>query len=83
MREALTGYMERAAEILLAEEQRCRHVALFICSIPFSERETYTATRSPPGYQIQQPTLVRRSPRSACTRETCSLIGSRSPAARR
>ncbi|AUZ78703.1 MULTISPECIES: translesion error-prone DNA polymerase V subunit UmuC [Aeromonas] len=41
MREALAGYMERAAEKLRAEGQRCRHVTLFIRSSPFSERETY------------------------------------------
>lgn len=51
MREALAGYMERAAEKLRAEGQRCRHVTLFIRSSPFSERETYysnqIATRLP------------------------------------
>ncbi|MGE6233053.1 translesion error-prone DNA polymerase V subunit UmuC [Aeromonas media] len=51
MREALAGYMERAAEKLRAEEQRCHHVTLFIRSSPFSERETYysnqIATRLP------------------------------------
>ncbi len=41
MREALAGYMERAAEKLRAEGQRCRHVTLFIRSSPFAERETY------------------------------------------
>ncbi|WP_272880374.1 DUF4113 domain-containing protein [Aeromonas caviae] len=41
MREALAGYMERAAEKLRAEGQRCRHITLFIRSSPFSERETY------------------------------------------
>ncbi|MBL0511827.1 translesion error-prone DNA polymerase V subunit UmuC [Aeromonas media] len=41
MREALAGYMERAAEKLRAEGQQCRHVTLFIRSSPFSERETY------------------------------------------
>ncbi len=41
MREALVGYMERAAEKLRAEGQQCRHVTLFIRSSPFSERETY------------------------------------------
>ncbi len=41
MREALAGYMERAAEKLRAEGQHCRHVTLFIRSSPFSERETY------------------------------------------
>lgn len=41
MREALAGYMERAAEKLRAEGQRCCHVTLFIRSSPFSERETY------------------------------------------
>jgi DNA polymerase V len=51
MRQALAGYMERAAEKLRAEGQRCRHVTLFIRSSPFSERETYygnqIATRLP------------------------------------
>ncbi len=51
MHEALAGYMERAAEKLRAEGQRCRHVTLFIRSSPFSERETYysnqIATRLP------------------------------------
>ncbi|TNH91128.1 protein UmuC [Aeromonas hydrophila] len=51
MRAALAGYMERAAEKLRAEGQRCRHVTLFIRSSPFSERETYysnqIATRLP------------------------------------
>ena len=40
MREALAGYMERAAEKLRAEGQRCCYVTLFIRSSPFSERET-------------------------------------------
>ncbi len=51
MQQALAGYMERAAEKLRAEGQRCRHVTLFIRSSPFSERETYygnqIATRLP------------------------------------
>ncbi len=51
MRQALSGYMERAAEKLRAEGQRCCHVTLFIRSSPFSERETYysnqIATRLP------------------------------------
>ena len=51
MREALAGYMERAAEKLRTEGQRCRHVTLFIRSSPFAERETYygnqIATRLP------------------------------------
>lgn len=51
MREALAGYMERAAEKLRIEEQQCRHVTLFIRSSPFAERETYysnqIATRLP------------------------------------
>jgi DNA polymerase V len=51
MREALAGYMERAAEKLRAEGQRCQHVTIFIRSSPFSERETYygnqIATRLP------------------------------------
>ena len=51
MRQALAGYMERAAEKLRAEGQRCRHVTLFIRSSPFAERETYysnqIATRLP------------------------------------
>ena len=41
MRQALAGYMERAAEKLRAEGQLCRHVTLFIRSSPFSEQETY------------------------------------------
>lgn len=41
MRQALAGYMERAAEKLRAEGQRCQHITLFIRSSPFSERETY------------------------------------------
>ncbi|MFQ2400413.1 translesion error-prone DNA polymerase V subunit UmuC [Aeromonas dhakensis] len=41
MREALAGYMERAAEKLRTEGMCCRHVTLFIRSSPFSERETY------------------------------------------
>ncbi|WP_324062517.1 translesion error-prone DNA polymerase V subunit UmuC [Aeromonas caviae] len=41
MREALAGYMERAAEKLRAEGMCCRHITLFIRSSPFSERETY------------------------------------------
>ncbi|WP_275918607.1 DUF4113 domain-containing protein [Aeromonas sp. 2HA2] len=51
MQQALAGYMERAAEKLRAEGQRCRHVTLFIRSSPFSERETHysnqIATRLP------------------------------------
>lgn len=51
MRQALAGYMERAAEKLRAEGQRCSHVTLFIRSSPFAERETYysnqIATRLP------------------------------------
>lgn len=41
MQQVLAGYMERAAEKLRAEGQRCRHVTLFIRSSPFSQRETY------------------------------------------
>ncbi|OCA59856.1 protein UmuC [Aeromonas piscicola] len=41
MRQALAGYMERAAEKLRAEGQLCRQVTLFIRSSPFLEQETY------------------------------------------
>ncbi|MFM7970522.1 hypothetical protein ACF2JD_21840 [Aeromonas sp. A-5] len=41
MREALAGYMERAAEKLRGEGMCC-HVTLLVCGrSPFSEREPY------------------------------------------
>ena len=58
MREALAGYMERAAEKLRAEEQRCRHVTLFIRSSPFSERETYYGNQI--STRLQTPTSDTR-----------------------
>ncbi|MCV5513814.1 DNA polymerase V subunit UmuC, partial [Escherichia coli] len=36
MREALAGYMERAAEKLRTEGMCCRHVTVFIRSSPFA-----------------------------------------------
>ncbi|WP_323936260.1 translesion error-prone DNA polymerase V subunit UmuC [Aeromonas caviae] len=58
MREALAGYMERAAEKLRAEGQRCRHVTLFIRSSPFSERETYYGNQI--STRLQTPTSDTR-----------------------
>ncbi|MGN5290415.1 DinB/UmuC family translesion DNA polymerase [Aeromonas sp. 11P] len=45
MREALAGYMERAAEKLRTEGMCCRHVTVFIRSSPFAERETHYANQ--------------------------------------
>ncbi|MGY3884239.1 translesion error-prone DNA polymerase V subunit UmuC [Aeromonas aquatica] len=58
MREALAGYMERAAEKLRAEGQRCRHVTLFIRSSPLSERETYYGNQI--STRLQTPTSDTR-----------------------
>lgn len=58
MREALAGYMERAAEKLRAEGQHCRHVTLFIRSSPFSERETYYGNQI--SIKLQTPTADTR-----------------------
>ncbi|MND21558.1 DNA polymerase IV [compost metagenome] len=58
MREALAGYMERAAEKLRAEGQRCRHVTLYIRSSPFSERETYYGNQI--STRLQTPTSDTR-----------------------
>ena len=58
MREALAGYMELAAEKLRAEEQRGRHVTLFIRSSPFSERETYYGNQI--STRLQTPTSDTR-----------------------
>ncbi len=58
MREALAGYMERAAEKLRAEGQLCRHVTLFIRSSPFSERETYYGNQI--STKLQTPTADTR-----------------------
>jgi DNA polymerase V len=41
MRQALAGYMERAAEKLRAEKQLCRMVSIFIKTSPFNDREPY------------------------------------------
>lgn len=49
MREALAGYMERAAEKLRVEGQHCRHVTLFIRSSPSRSGRPITATRYRPG----------------------------------
>lgn len=58
MQQALAGYMERAAEKLRAEGQRCRHVTLFIRSSPFSERETYYSNQI--STRLQTPTSDTR-----------------------
>ncbi|MGE6139855.1 translesion error-prone DNA polymerase V subunit UmuC [Aeromonas rivipollensis] len=58
MRQALAGYMERAAEKLRAEGQRCRHVTLFIRSSPFAERETYYGNQI--STRLQTPTSDTR-----------------------
>ncbi|MNJ14626.1 DNA polymerase V subunit UmuC [compost metagenome] len=58
MRQALAGYMERAAEKLRAKEQRCRHVTLFIRSSPFAERETYDGNQITT--KLQTPTADTR-----------------------
>ncbi|MGL6368923.1 translesion error-prone DNA polymerase V subunit UmuC [Aeromonas hydrophila] len=58
MREALAGYMERAAEKLRAEGQHCRHITLFIRSSPFSERETYYGNQI--SIKLQTPTADTR-----------------------
>lgn len=58
MHQALSGYMERAAEKLRAEGQRCRHVTLFIRSSPFSERETYYGNQI--STRLQTPTSDTR-----------------------
>ncbi|MGY6037790.1 translesion error-prone DNA polymerase V subunit UmuC [Aeromonas sp. AE23HZ002T15] len=58
MREALAGYMERAAEKLRVEGQHCRHVTLFIRSSPFSERETYYGNQI--SIKLQTPTADTR-----------------------
>ncbi len=58
MHQALAGYMERAAEKLRAEGQRCRHVTLFIRSSPFSERETYYSNQI--STKLQTPTSDTR-----------------------
>lgn len=58
MREALAGYMERAAEKLRAEGMCCRHVTLFIRSSPFSERETYYSNQI--STRLQTPTSDTR-----------------------
>jgi len=50
--------MERAAEKLRAEGQRCRHVTLFIRSSPFSERETYYSNQI--STRLQTPTSDTR-----------------------
>ncbi|MDY7800772.1 DinB/UmuC family translesion DNA polymerase, partial [Aeromonas caviae] len=41
MHQALAGYMERAAEKLRAEGMCCRHVALFVRTSPFNDKEPY------------------------------------------
>lgn len=58
MQQALAGYMERAAEKLRAEGQRCRHITLFIRSSPFSERETYYSNQV--STRLQTPTSDTR-----------------------
>lgn len=58
MREALAGYMERAAEKLRAEGMCCRHITLFIRSSPFSERETYYGNQI--STRLQTPTSDTR-----------------------
>ncbi|MNY02051.1 DNA polymerase V subunit UmuC [compost metagenome] len=58
MHQALAGYMERAAEKLRAEEQRCSHVTLFIRSSPFSEQETYYGNQI--STRLQTPTSDTR-----------------------
>lgn len=58
MREALAGYMERAAEKLRAEGRLCRHVTIFIRSSPFSERETYYGNQI--SIKLQTPTADTR-----------------------
>ncbi|OLF19786.1 protein UmuC [Aeromonas sp. YN13HZO-058] len=64
MHQALAGYMERAAEKLRAEGQRCRHITLFIRSSPFSEQETY--------YGNQISTRLQAS--TADTRDLLALV---------
>lgn len=39
--QAMSGYMERAAEKLRAEGMHCRHVTLFIRTSPFNDKEPY------------------------------------------
>ncbi len=50
--------MERAAEKLRAEGQRCRHVTLFIRSSPFAEREAYYGNQI--STRLQTPTSDTR-----------------------
>ena len=41
MHQALSAFMERAAEKLRHEKMRCQHVSIFFRTSPFSEGEPY------------------------------------------